>query len=78
MVGLVNDLQHITTQTFKNAGDLIYVVGEAKAEFGGSELQKMLEGKIFGQAPAIDLDVEAKTSATNFDSNPNRTCCIST
>ncbi|MCM3674626.1 phosphoribosylformylglycinamidine synthase subunit PurL [Peribacillus simplex] len=60
MVGLVSDLQHITTQTFKNESDLIYVVGEAKVEFGGSELQKMLEGKIFGRAPELDLAVEQK------------------
>lgn len=60
MVGLVNDLKHITTQTFKNESDLIYVVGEAKVEFGGSELQKMLEGKIFGRAPELDLDLEQK------------------
>lgn len=58
MVGLVKDVKHITTQTFKNEGDLIYVVGEAKPEFGGSELQKMVEGKIFGRAPEIDLVVE--------------------
>ncbi|MGE7877874.1 phosphoribosylformylglycinamidine synthase subunit PurL [Peribacillus muralis] len=60
MVGLISDLQHITTQTFKNESDLIYVVGEAKVEFGGSELQKMLEGKIFGRAPELDLTVEQK------------------
>lgn len=60
MVGLVSDLKHITTQTFKNESDLIYVVGEAKVEFGGSELQKMLEGKIFGRAPELDLAVEQK------------------
>jgi phosphoribosylformylglycinamidine synthase len=60
MVGLVSDLKHITTQTFKNESDLIYVVGEAKVEFGGSELQKMLEGKIFGRAPELDLDLEQK------------------
>ncbi|MGE6613640.1 phosphoribosylformylglycinamidine synthase subunit PurL [Peribacillus sp. NPDC076916] len=60
MVGLVSDLQHITTQTFKNESDLIYVVGEAKVEFGGSELQKMLEGKIFGRAPELDLSIEQK------------------
>ncbi|MGE7907152.1 phosphoribosylformylglycinamidine synthase subunit PurL [Peribacillus sp. NPDC094092] len=60
MVGLVSDLQHITTQTFKNESDLIYVIGEAKVEFGGSELQKMLEGKIFGRAPELDLAIEQK------------------
>ena len=60
MVGLVSDINHITTQHFKQAGDAIYVIGESKADWGGSELQKLLQGKIFGQAPAIDLQVEAK------------------
>lgn len=60
MVGLIEDLSHITTQLFKQAGDLIYVIGEAKPEFGGSELQKWLEGRIFGKAPELDLAVEAR------------------
>lgn len=58
MVGLVEDLAHVTTQEFKQVGDLIYVIGETKAEFGGSELQKLRHGKIFGKAPAIDLAIE--------------------
>jgi phosphoribosylformylglycinamidine synthase subunit PurL len=58
MVGLVTDLDHITTQHFKNSGDLIYLVGEAKDEFGGSELQKLIHGKIFGKAPEIDIMIE--------------------
>ncbi|WP_071396359.1 phosphoribosylformylglycinamidine synthase subunit PurL [Bacillus tuaregi] len=58
MVGLVKDVDHITTQSFKEAGDLIYLLGETKDEFGGSELQKLLNGKIFGQSPTIDLEVE--------------------
>lgn len=61
MVGLIEDIDHITTQHFKTAGDLIYVIGETKEEFGGSELQKLLNaGKIFGKAPSIELTVEAK------------------
>jgi phosphoribosylformylglycinamidine synthase subunit PurL len=58
MVGLVKDLNHITTQQFKNIGDLIYLVGETKDEFGGSELQKILNGKIFGKAPELNIEVE--------------------
>lgn len=58
MVGLVENLAHVTTQSFKNDGDLIYLVGETKPEFGGSELQKLTYGRIFGKAPEIDLDVE--------------------
>ena len=42
MVGLIKDVKDITTQTFKNEGDFIYVIGEAKPEFGGSELQKLV------------------------------------
>jgi phosphoribosylformylglycinamidine synthase len=60
MVGLVEDLQKVTTIEFKNAGDLIYLLGETKDEFGGSELQKLLEGKIFGRAPELDVELEKK------------------
>jgi phosphoribosylformylglycinamidine synthase len=60
MVGLVHQLKDVTTQNFKQAGDSIYILGETKAEFGGSELQKLFHGNIFGKAPAIDLEVEKK------------------
>ncbi|MEH7251686.1 phosphoribosylformylglycinamidine synthase subunit PurL [Neobacillus niacini] len=58
MVGLVTDIDHITTQSFKNSGDLIYLVGETKDEFGGSELQKLIHGKVFGKAPELNIDIE--------------------
>jgi phosphoribosylformylglycinamidine synthase subunit PurL len=58
MVGLIQDLNHITTQQFKQPGDLIYLLGETKPEFGGSELQKLTYGEIFGKSPSLDLDLE--------------------
>ncbi|OMP68007.1 phosphoribosylformylglycinamidine synthase subunit PurL [Domibacillus epiphyticus] len=59
MVGLIEDVAHITTQAAKQAGDLVYVIGDAENEFGGSELQKMTNGgEIFGKSPVIDLTVE--------------------
>lgn len=58
MVGLVHDLKDITTQNFKTAGDHIFLIGDTSPEFGGSELQKLTYGKIFGQAPAIDFQIE--------------------
>lgn len=60
MVGLVENLKHVTTQQFKQAGDLIYLLGDTKDEFGGSELQKLVYGRIFGKSPALDLTVEAR------------------
>ena len=58
MVGLISDLSHVTTQEVKAAGDIVYVIGDTKTEFGGSELQKLMEGAISGKAPEIDLNVE--------------------
>ncbi|WP_286925696.1 MULTISPECIES: phosphoribosylformylglycinamidine synthase subunit PurL [Lysinibacillus] len=60
MVGLIEDLAHVTTQEVKAAGDVVFVIGETNTEFGGSELQKLLNnGVISGKAPAINLEVEA-------------------
>src|SRR5699024_5243589 len=58
IVGLYESLDHITPNAFQSAGDVIYVIGEAEAEFGGSELQYLLQGKYEGKAPEIDLQVE--------------------
>ncbi|PLR76130.1 phosphoribosylformylglycinamidine synthase subunit PurL [Bacillus sp. V3-13] len=60
MVGLVKDVDHITTQQFKNSGDFIYVLGDTKPEFGGSELQKLQYGRIFGKAPELNIETEQK------------------
>lgn len=60
MVGLLESLDHVTPSFFQESGDLIYLIGETKAEFGGSELQNLLENEYFGQAPALDLAVETK------------------
>lgn len=57
MVGLIEDTDWITTQDFKAAGDLIYLVGETGEDYAGSELQKLLTGEISGQ---IDFDLEAE------------------
>lgn len=59
MVGLITDVDHITTQEFKNEGDAIILLGETFAELGGSEYQKMATGSISGRPPQIDLTKEA-------------------
>ncbi len=50
MVGLAS-LEDITPSFFQETDDLVYVIGEAKPEFGGSELQKVVSGKYEGKAP---------------------------
>ncbi|WP_181347915.1 phosphoribosylformylglycinamidine synthase subunit PurL [Thalassobacillus sp. CUG 92003] len=58
MVGLIEDLEHITRSDFQEPGDVIFLLGDARPEFGGSELQGLLEGQHFGQAPELDLETE--------------------
>lgn len=64
MVGLVHDTDHITTQGFKREGDVIFLLGETKAELGGSEFQYVIHGVTEGRPPQIDLDVEKKLQDT--------------
>lgn len=60
MVGLVHDVNHITTQGFKNEGDVILVLGDTLAELGGSEFQAVVHGVTEGRPPQIDLDTEKR------------------
>jgi len=64
MVGLVHDIDHITTQAFKNEGDVLLLLGETRAELGGSEYQKLINGSVIGRPPVLDLEVEKKLQQT--------------
>ncbi|WP_321384263.1 phosphoribosylformylglycinamidine synthase subunit PurL [uncultured Enterococcus sp.] len=58
MVGLIENISHVTTQEFKQAGDLVYVIGKTHADFNGSELQKLQLGRIEGRLMTFDLEEE--------------------
>jgi phosphoribosylformylglycinamidine (FGAM) synthase-like enzyme len=60
----VHDLDHITTQGFKNEGDIIILLGETKAELGGSEFQYVVHGVTEGRPPELDLAVEKRLLET--------------
>lgn len=60
MVGLIEDLKHVTTSYFKNENDLIYLVGDDLEELGGSEYLKVVHNKVAGDSPKLDLEVEKK------------------
>lgn len=64
MVGLIEDSKHITTQAFKNANDRIFIIGDTKADFNGSELQKLELGKIEGKLMDFDLTTEKENQDT--------------
>ncbi|HEV2131801.1 MAG TPA: phosphoribosylformylglycinamidine synthase subunit PurL [Longimicrobiaceae bacterium] len=58
MVGVVEDLEHVTTAAFKQPGDVILLLGRNTSELGGSEYLKIIHGTVGGDAPAVDLDGE--------------------
>ncbi|MGL5748730.1 MAG: AIR synthase-related protein, partial [Weissella cibaria] len=61
MVGLHTDTADITTISFKQPDDVIYLLGETMADFNGSELQQLQTGAIAGRLPGLNRD---KLSAT--------------
>ena len=58
MVGLVEELDHHTTQWFKGEGDAIVLLGRTREELGASEYLVLAHGLARGAPPWIDLEVE--------------------
>lgn len=64
MVGLLEDITKATRIAFQSAGDSIYLVGQTKDSFNGSEIQKMQTGHIAGQL--FDFNDEDELAAQQF------------
>lgn len=64
MVGLIEDLKHITTSWFKEESDLIILLGKNKEELGGSEYLKVIHNLVKGKPPQIDLNFEKRVQET--------------
>lgn len=64
MVGLIENLKHITTSHFKDVNDLIFVLGDDYEEIGGSEYLKVIHNQVAGDAPKIDLEIEKELHQT--------------
>jgi phosphoribosylformylglycinamidine synthase len=60
MVGLVEDLKHITTMDFKQKGDVIILLGESRGELGASEYLKVICKLVKGDTPELNLDREKR------------------
>ena len=58
VVGLVEDLQHVTRQHFQQAGDTLMLVGKTHEELGGSAYQELMLGRLTGRPPALNLETE--------------------
>ncbi len=58
MIGVVEDIDHVTTSAFRMPGDAIILLGRNTDELGGSEYLKAVHATVAGDAPAIDLAFE--------------------
>jgi phosphoribosylformylglycinamidine synthase len=67
MVGLIEKEEHITTQFFKAAGDVIILVGEVGHEMGGSRFLKVCHGRKEGRPPRLDVERERAVQAAVRD-----------
>jgi len=55
MVGVLEDVDHITRHSFRNAGDTIILLGNNTDELGASEYLYVIEGLVAGEPPSVDL-----------------------
>jgi len=58
MVGLVEDLAHVTRSHFVHDGDAILLLGAPTDEIGASEYLARIHGVVAGAPPRCDLDAE--------------------
>ncbi|MDC1068214.1 phosphoribosylformylglycinamidine synthase subunit PurL [Candidatus Kapabacteria bacterium] len=58
MLGIIDDLDKTMSSDFKNEGDVILLIGNMDNELGGSEYTKLKTGKITGDSPQVDLELE--------------------
>ncbi len=68
MVGIIEKPEHRMTLDFKQAGDLIYLVGEAKNDLGSSQYLAKLKGVEYSPCPQFDLDEEYAVQMAVYNS----------
>jgi len=55
VLGLIDDVTRRTPQGFSTDGALIYLLGETRNEFGGSEWAHVVHGFLGGRPPVVDF-----------------------
>jgi phosphoribosylformylglycinamidine synthase len=55
VVGLVEQAERVVRRAFRSAGDAVVLLGDSRAELGGSEYLHVMHSLIRGVPPALDL-----------------------
>ncbi|MCD6231020.1 phosphoribosylformylglycinamidine synthase subunit PurL [Candidatus Aerophobetes bacterium] len=64
MLGIIEDINHLSTPYFKKDKDLIILLGKCKDEMGGSEFLKIIYGLKSGKPPQMNLKEEKAVQDT--------------
>ncbi len=63
VVGLLEDASRALRQSFRDEGDLVYLLGATGDDIGGSEYLKTIHGRVAGRPPKLDLEAERRLHA---------------
>ena len=58
VLGVIDDVARRTPMAWGADGDLVYVLGDTRDEFGGSEWAHVVHGHLGGMPPHLDLEAE--------------------
>ena len=58
MVGLLDDMAHLTGTAFREPGHVVLLLGETREELGASEYLELVHGRKAGPVPELDLENE--------------------
>ncbi|MCF6523598.1 phosphoribosylformylglycinamidine synthase subunit PurL [Streptomyces sp. JJ36] len=58
VLGVIDDVARRTPMAFREEGQLLYLLGDTREEFGGSAWSQVVHGHLGGRPPAVDLERE--------------------
>jgi phosphoribosylformylglycinamidine synthase II len=67
MVGLIDNEQWITRQSFRDAGDRVLLIGPIGSKMGASHYLSVVHGRKEGRPPRLDFDLELGVQRTLLD-----------
>lgn len=66
-VGVIDDVNRVVPSYFTQEGTIICLIGETEKDYGGSEIQFILENKTYGKPPVLDLHKEKALQELIFE-----------
>ncbi|MDH7514520.1 MAG: phosphoribosylformylglycinamidine synthase subunit PurL [Bacteroidota bacterium] len=63
MLGLIEDIDLITTSFFTSPGDSVFLLGQTREDIGGSEYLSHVHGVVAGDAPYFDIQEEIRVQS---------------